>query len=69
VGDRPTIWLSSNCNIEVTFDNQLVVPYNPYLPKKYSAHINVQVYGGVQAVKYIHGYIYIGERSVTLYVA
>jgi hypothetical protein len=53
----------------VTLDNNWVVPYNPYLPKKYQAHINVGVCGGVQAVKYIHGYVYKGEGSVTLHVA
>jgi hypothetical protein len=50
-------------------DNNWVVPYNPYLFKKYQGHINVGVCGGVQAVKYIHGYVYKGEGSVTLYVA
>jgi hypothetical protein len=55
VGDGPTIRLPSNHNIEVTLDNNWVVPYDPYLIKKYQAHINVKVCGGVQAVKYIHG--------------
>ncbi len=45
-----------------------MVPYNPYLSKKYQAHINVEVCGGVQAVKYIHSYVYKGEGSITLHV-
>ncbi len=69
VGHGPTIRLPINRNTEVTLDNQWVVPYNPYLSKKYQAHINVEVCGGVQAVKYIHGYVYKGEGSITLHVS
>ncbi len=69
VGDGPTIQLPSNCNIEVTLDNNWVVPYNPYLSKNFQEHINIEVCGGVQAVKYINGYVYKGEGSVTLHVA
>ncbi len=46
-----------------------MVPYNPYLCKKYQAHISVEVCGGGQAVRYIHGYDYKGEGSVTLHIA
>ena len=35
-----------------------MVLYNPYLTWKYQAHINVEVCASVQAVKYIHKYIY-----------
>ncbi len=35
VGDGPTIRLPSNRDVEVTLDNQWVVPFNPYLSKKY----------------------------------
>jgi hypothetical protein len=69
VSDGPTIQLPSNCNIEVTLDNNWVVPYHRYLSNKYQAHINVEVCGGVQAMKYIHGYVYKGEGSVTFHVA
>jgi hypothetical protein len=69
VGDGPTIRLPSNRNIEVTLDNNWVVPYNRYLSKKYQAHIKVEERGDVQAVKYIHGYVYKGEGSVTLHIA
>jgi hypothetical protein len=69
VGDGPTIRLPVNRIAEVTLDNQWVVPYNPYLSKIYPAHIRVEVCGGVQAVKYIHGYIYKGEGSITLHVS
>ncbi len=55
--DRPIIRHPSNCNIEVTLDNNLVVPYNLYLSKNYKAHIDVEMCGGIQAVKYIHSYV------------
>jgi hypothetical protein len=38
-------------------NNQWVVPYNPYLSKKYNCHINVEACMSVNAVKYINKYI------------
>ena len=49
-------------------DNRRVVPYSPYLSLRYNAHINVEVCGSVQAVKYIHKYIYKGGDRVTVTV-
>jgi hypothetical protein len=68
VGDKPIIQLPSNRNTEVTLDDQLVVPYNPYFSKKYQAHINVEVCCGVHAVKYFHVNVYKGEGRVTVHV-
>ena len=50
----------------MTLGNQWVVPYNPYLTWKYQAHINVEVCASVQAVKYIHKYIYKGNDRTTV---
>ncbi|XP_065639622.1 uncharacterized protein LOC136072347 [Hydra vulgaris] len=36
-------------------DNRWVVPYNPWLSKKYQAHINVEACMSVKAVKYLEG--------------
>ena len=47
-------------------DNTWVVPYNPYLSGKYKAHINVEVCGSVQAIKYINKYIYKGPDRTTV---
>jgi len=44
----PTYWRRNDGRtVEVrgkVFDNCSVVPYNPYLSKRYNAHINVEVY-------------------------
>ena len=47
------------------YDNRWVVPYNPYLTWRYKAHINIEVCASVQAIKYIHKYIYKGsDRTI-----
>lgn len=51
-----------------TFDNRWVVPFNPYLTKKYNAHINVEVAKGVHAIKYLAKYVYKGSDRATLAV-
>jgi hypothetical protein len=45
------------------------VPYNPYLIRRYKAYINVEICITVQAVKYIHKYIYKGRDRATLEIA
>ena len=51
------------------YDNRWIVPYNPYLIRRYKAHINVEVCTTVQAVKYIHKYVYKGRDRATLKIA
>ena len=43
-----------------------VVPYNPYLSKKFNAHINVEVCSTVTAVKYLYKYVYKGHDKATI---
>lgn len=50
-------------------DNSFVVPYNPYLLRKYNAHINVEVCTTVKSVKYIYKYIYKGYDACTVIIA
>ena len=35
-----------------------MVFYNLYLTRHFKAHINVKIYNFVQAIKYVHKYIY-----------
>ncbi|GBO12612.1 hypothetical protein AVEN_246050-1 [Araneus ventricosus] len=41
-----------------SIDNRWVVPYNPWLLKKFNAHINVEVFASVKSVKYLYKYVY-----------
>jgi len=52
----------------VVRDNRWVVPHNPYLLRKYQCHMNVEVCATVQAVKYIHKYVYKGSDRTTAVV-
>uniref|UniRef100_A0A0N4WDV7 Ribonuclease III n=1 Tax=Haemonchus placei TaxID=6290 RepID=A0A0N4WDV7_HAEPC len=47
------------------FDNR-VVPYNQYLALRYSGHLNVEICGMIQAVKYMYKYVYKGPDRATL---
>jgi len=49
--------------LTAVIDNRGVVPYSPYLSLRYNAHRYVEVCGSVQAVKYIHKYIYKGASG------
>lgn len=42
------------------------MPYNPYLLKKYDAHINVEIAKGVHATKYLVKYVNKGIDRATL---
>ena len=54
--------------LTVIIDNGRVVQYSPYLSLRYNAHFNREVCGSVQAVKYIHKYIYKGGDRATVSV-
>nr|CAH7714780.1 unnamed protein product [Callosobruchus chinensis] len=49
-------------------DNRWVVPYNPYLCKKFNAHINVEICSSVKSVKYINKYIYKGHDRAKIQI-
>ncbi|KAL6888323.1 hypothetical protein ACP4OV_009349 [Aristida adscensionis] len=47
-------------------DNRWVVPYNPYLLRRYNYHINVEVCSSIKAVKYLFKYIYKGHDRASI---
>jgi len=51
------------------YDNQWVVPHNPYLTKMFNAHINVEVSAGIRSVKYLFKYVYKGLECVAAVIA
>ena len=51
------------------YNNRQIVPYNPYLIRRYKAHINVEICTTVQAIKYIYKYVYKERDKVTLKIA
>ncbi|ODM86919.1 ATP-dependent DNA helicase pif1 [Orchesella cincta] len=53
----------------VELDNSWVVPYNPYLSRKYNAHINIEVCSSVKSIKYIFKYIYKGHDAAVIKVS
>ena len=50
-------------------DNWRVVLYGPSLAFRYDAHINVEICSFVQAVKYIHMYIFKGSDEALALIA
>ena len=52
----------------VPLDNRWIVPYNPYLSKKYNAHINVEIYSSIKSCKYLYKYVYKGPDMASVAV-
>jgi len=59
--DGQTFWKTPN---GFAYDKWCVVPHNPYLTKMFNAHINVEVFTGIQSVKYLFKYVYKGPDRV-----
>ncbi|GBN05713.1 hypothetical protein AVEN_207660-1 [Araneus ventricosus] len=47
-------------------DNRWVIPYNPWLSKKFNAHINVEVCASIKRVKYLYKYMYKGHDAESI---
>lgn len=43
------------------FDNRHVIPYNPYLLKRFGSHINIEYVATVDCVKYLFKYVFKGN--------
>ena len=54
-------WIKRNNRFYENVDCGWVVPYNPYLLRKYRCHLNVQTACSIKSVKYIYKYIYKGQ--------
>ena len=52
----------------VALDNRWVVPYNPYLSRKYNAHINVEICSQIRVTKYLYKYIHKGSDRATIII-
>ena len=48
------------------FDNRDVVPYNPYLSRRFECHINVEIVASLKSVKYVYKYIHKGHDRAEL---
>ncbi|XP_030850990.1 uncharacterized protein LOC754317 [Strongylocentrotus purpuratus] len=49
-------------------DNRWIVPYSPYLSRKYQAHINLEACMSVKSVKYLFKYVYKGHDCASVEV-
>lgn len=49
-------------------DNKRIVPYNPWLLRKYNCHINVEICSSLKNVKYIYKYVYKGLHRISTQV-
>ena len=47
-------WIKRNDTFYRNVDSRWIVPYNPYLLRKYQTHLNVQTACSVKSVKYIY---------------
>ena len=47
-------WIKRNNRFYKDVDCRWVVPYNPYLLRKYRTHLNVQTACSIKSVKYIY---------------
>ena len=52
----------------VLLDNRNVVPYCPWLTKKFNAHINVEACTSLKSVKYLYKYIYKGHDCANIQI-
>ena len=47
-------------------DNRWIVPYNPYLSRKFNAHINLEACTSIKSVKYLFKYVYKGHDCANI---
>jgi len=52
--------------VQVPITNEWVVPYSPYLLKKYGVHVNLECCATLSAIKYLFGYNFKGQDMITV---
>jgi PIF1-like helicase/Helitron helicase-like domain at N-terminus len=52
--------------VDYRIGNEWVVPHSPFLSRKFDCHINMEVCESVQAIRYIHKYVYKGDDRTTM---
>ena len=52
----------------VELDNRWVVPYNPFLSRKYNAHLNIEIYSQIHVTKCLYKYIHKGPNRATIVI-
>ncbi|PIC14437.1 hypothetical protein B9Z55_026756 [Caenorhabditis nigoni] len=55
-------------NARVMLTNEHVVPYNPWILRKFKCHVNLESCGTVSAVKYIYKYVYKGTTRAAIQI-
>ena len=60
--------MSDWLNYCTVFFHRWIVPYNPWLSKKYKAHINLEACISIKSVKYIFKYVYKGHDCANIEV-
>lgn len=62
-GRRATV---TRNNRQYVIDNRWIVPYNPYLIRRFGCHINVEICSSIIAVKYMYKYVYKGSDRIVV---
>ena len=52
----------------VQLENRHVLPYSPYLSRKYNAHINVEICSCIKSCKYLYKYVYKGSDMASVII-
>ena len=60
--DTGEVWMKNGQE----FDNRDVFPYNPYLTRRFGAHINVEVVTSLKSIKYLFKYTFKGHDRASL---
>ncbi|XP_051173501.1 uncharacterized protein LOC127289553 [Leptopilina boulardi] len=58
---KQIIFYNKDGSIKCIADNSMIVPYNPYLSKKFECHITVMVCSSTGGIKYLFKYCYKGH--------